>query len=432
MNYLQGLLQNLSNWAESALLTEATWIQLAVFIGCLAVSLVLARRPSGIISEYLERKQLPRLVHSLLHGIRATVPALLTLLLIWLYLPLAARYTWPVELIRVAATLTAAWVVIRFLSVFIQQKALARWLAWGIWLIAALHILELLDPAATMLEGLAIKFGETRISLWMILKGLAALGAFLWLAMIISRLAEQRLHAVTHLTPSQQVLFGKIIKISLIALAIVIAINTIGIDLTAFTVFSGALGLGVGFGLQKVISNFISGIILLLDRSIKPGDVIALGNTYGWVNALSARHVSVITRDGKETLIPNELLITDKVENWSYSSNNIRVKIPVGVSYHSDIHLALQLLKDAAAECERVMREPAPNALVREFGDSSVNLELRIWINDPVNGMGNIQSEVMLSIWDKFHEHGIEIPFPQRDIHLKSMPEPLPQQGQGE
>jgi small-conductance mechanosensitive channel len=251
-------------------------------------------------------------------------------------------------------------------------------------------------------------------------KGLLAFAAVLWVANVLARLSETQIQRVDQLTPSLRVLISKVLRVMFIVFAIVIGLNTVGIDLTSLAVFSGAVGVGLGFGLQKVVSNFISGIILLLDRSIKPGDVIAIEDTYGWVNKLSARHVSVITRDGKEHLIPNELLITERVENWSYSDRNIRLKIPVGISYDADPREALALMKEAAAECPRILKKPEPRALMIGFGDSSVDLELRCWISDPNNGVANIKSDVLLLIWDKLHEHGIEIPFPQRDVHIKS------------
>ena len=205
----------------------------------------------------------------------------------------------------------------------------------------------------------------------------------------------------------------------LLAIAILLGLNLVGLDPTVFTVFSGAFGLGVGFGLQKIISNFISGIILLSDKSIKPGDVIGVGNTYGWVNSLGARYVSVITRDGKEHLIPNELLITEKVENWSFTNNDVRLRIPMRIAYDTDVHQAIQLILEVAHHIPRILNHPEPKCLVRAFGDFAIDLELRVWIDDPANGMGSVQSEVLLGVLDKFKEHGINIPYPRYDITNK-------------
>ncbi|MCZ6859495.1 MAG: mechanosensitive ion channel, partial [Alphaproteobacteria bacterium] len=205
-----------------------------------------------------------------------------------------------------------------------------------------------------------------------------------------------------------------------IIVAVFAALNSIGIDLTALAVFSGAVGLGIGFGLQKVISNLISGVILLMDKSVKPGDVIAIGDTFGWINTLSARYVSVITRDGIEHLIPNEELISQRVENWSYSNTLVRFRMPIGISYDSDVVNAMALTVEAAKMVERVRDDPAPVCRLMNFGDNAIELELRIWISDPQAGVANVRSEVLLNIWTMFNENGIEFPYTQRDLHIKS------------
>ena len=239
-------------------------------------------------------------------------------------------------------------------------------------------------------------------------------------ALLISRLIENSLKSSISLSPSMVVLSGKLVRITLVTAAFLVAISTVGIDLSIFTFFGGALGVGLGFGLQKVVSNFISGIILLMDKSIKPGDVISIGNTYGWVNSLNARYVSLDTRDGIEHLIPNEELIITRVENWSHSHNRVRLKIPIGIHYDSDVKKAMGLCEEAAQEIERILKHPAPVCLVSGFGDNSVDLEVRMWISDPHNGLSNIKSQILLKVWDKFHEHDIEIPYPQRDLHIKN------------
>ncbi len=259
-----------------------------------------------------------------------------------------------------------------------------------------------------------------KISLLTVTNSVILLFVLIWAASLLSNVVARRVRASKDLTPSIQVLIAQLFRIMLIVVAVLIAIDTVGIDLSALAVFGGALGVGLGFGLQKIVSNFISGIILLLDKSIKPGDVIAVGNTYGWIKELRARYVSVLTRDGVEILIPNESLITERVENWSFSDRNVRFKIPIGVSYHSDVDLAIKLCLEAAVDAPRVHDDPKPVCLMKGFGDSSVDLELRIWVSDPEAGRGNVQSDVLLRVWRKFHEHGIEIPFPQRDLHIKS------------
>ncbi len=326
-----------------------------------------------------------------------------------------------VTFLSIITNLTAAWVAIRFTSSFVENKSMARWIALLAWGIAALNIIGKLDPVLTGMDSFGFTLGKTRLSLLIAAKGLLTLTGLLWLATVVAGITEKRLSSVTTLTPSLRVLIAKFTRILLIALAILVALNTFGIDLTSLTVFSGAVGVGLGFGLQKVVSNFISGIILLLDRSIKPGDVIYIRDTdtYGWVNRLGGRCVSVLTRDGKEHLIPNESLITEKVENWSYSSRDVRLKIPVGISYESDPNKALAIMLEIAGQCTRVLRQPEPNALVCRFSDSAIDLELRCWINDPVNGIGNITSMLLLEIWKRFQENNIAFPYPQRDLHIR-------------
>jgi small-conductance mechanosensitive channel len=216
----------------------------------------------------------------------------------------------------------------------------------------------------------------------------------------------------------------KSVHITLLFLACLVALNSIGINLTALTLFSGAIGVGIGFGLQKIVGNFISGLILLSDKSIKPGDVVQLADVYGFVNHMGGRYVSVVTRDEKEYLIPNEDLITQQVINWSYSSRKIRIRVPVGISYNADPHGAIELISKVVSGIDRILVEPAPRCLLRGFGESSVDLELRFWIDDPQNGVANVTSEALLKIWDALKENSIEIPFPQRDLHLKGL-EPI-------
>jgi len=278
----------------------------------------------------------------------------------------------------------------------------------------------LLDQTTEMLDRIALRFGGLRISALTIIEASLSLAVLLWVATIAGRLLERRITTLPNLTPSLQVLLSKLLKIVFVGLAVIVALNSVGIDLTAFAVFTGALGVGIGFGLQKPMSNFVSGVMLLLDKSVKPGDVISVGENYGWVSSLGARYVAVVTRDGTEYLIPNEDLITHQVVNWSHTSSRVRLKIPIGISYNADVRKARALCLEAAAETQRVLKDPAPVCLLLGFGDSSVELDLRIWIQDPKNGVRNVKSDVLLLVWDKFHAHGIEIPFPQRDLHLKT------------
>ena len=249
---------------------------------------------------------------------------------------------------------------------------------------------------------------------------------------IARRVLSHSIQRSNGLDPAQKLLADKLATVVIMGVAFFIGIDILGIDLTALAFFSGALGLAVGFGMQKTVGNLIAGIILLMDRSIKPGDVIAVGESFGWVNKIGVRAVSIITRDGKEHLIPNEILMTEEVENWSYSSLEVRVHIEVGVSYNCDIRLAQELMVEAALDAPRVLKSPKPKTLLLEFGDSSVKFDIRVWIRDPEEGVGSVRSEILNRIWWKFKENDIEIPFPQRDLHIKEWPEGKPMALAGE
>jgi small-conductance mechanosensitive channel len=338
----------------------------------------------------------------------------------WLCNWLAHSLDYEPGLMHITASLLSAWVIIRIATTFIRSDLLGRAVATVAWLVAALNIIGWLDQTILLLNYVGMDFGSVRVSLFTVLKGMLALGVLLWVSNVLATLFENRIRSIPDLTPSVQELFAKLFKLTAIFIAVMVAISAVGIDLTAFAVVGGAVGVGVGLGLQKIVANLISGIILLMDKSIKPGDIIAVGDYYGRVDSLGARYVSVTTRDGIEHLIPNEELIVTRVENWSHSNNLYRMRLPVGVHYKSDVKLAMRLCREAAAETTRVLTNPAPNCLMRGFGDNSVDLEIRFWIDDPMNGRANVKSDMLVLIWDKFAAHDIEIPYPQRDIHLRS------------
>jgi small-conductance mechanosensitive channel len=281
-----------------------------------------------------------------------------------------------------------------------------------------------LEPVTRVLDRVGVTVGTTRISLLIILQIGVTLLILLAVVRLLSRVANHSIKRSRGLDPTQQLLAQKLVGIALLVAAFFIGIDIVGIDLTALAVFSGAFGLAIGFGLQKTFGNLIAGIILLMDRSVKPGDVIVVGESFGHVTKIGVRAVSIVTRDGKEHLIPNENLMTQEVENWSYSSPNVRVHIPVGVAYGSDLALAQKLMIEAAAEPERVLKAPSPTVWLRAFGESSVDHEILVWIKDPESGVGNVQSQILNRLWVLFKENGIELPFPQRDIRIKEWPGP--------
>lgn len=322
--------------------------------------------------------------------------------------------------IVVTSSLLTAWIVISIATVFVANPIWSRVIVLAAWVVAALNILGLLDDAIALLGGAAFTLGQVNVSALTIIQGVITLVILLWVTALAGQLIEGRIKASPNLTPSIQVLATKLLRIGLGLIAFVFAFTIVGIDVTAFAVFGGAIGVGLGFGLQKIFANLVSGFILLIDKSIKPGDVIAVTDYYGRVDSLGARYVSVLTRDGIEHLIPNEELITTRVENWSHTQNLLRIKKTVGIHYKSDVRKAIELCLQAAAETPRILKDPAPVCHLQDFADSAVNLEIRFWIDDPMNGRANVVSGLLLRVWDRFHEHGIEIPYPQRDIHFRS------------
>ncbi len=329
----------------------------------------------------------------------------------------------PHHLITVTVSLLTAWIIIRLTTVLIRDQTWSKLISVAAWIVAALNILHLLAPTMAFLDSVGVTFGDLRISALLVIKSMISLAILLWLAVLSSRLLEQRIKAMPNVNPSLRVLLTKILKIALVVIALTVGLGIAGIDLTAFAVFSGALGVGVGLGLQKSISNLFTGMMILMDKSIKPGDVIEVGATYGRINSLGGRYVSVITQDGIEHLIPNEEIITQRVANWTRSDNNVRVRLGIGVDYATDLPEAIRVSIAAAESVERVISSQPPKCIVRGFGDSSIDLELRVWINDPQNGIANVSSEVYLEVWRSFKKAGIQMPFPQRDLHIKALPQ---------
>jgi small-conductance mechanosensitive channel len=407
---------------RDAVLSPGTGLQVIAVAIAFGLAWLLGRMLRPALLSLVERltpegrgERIRRQVHDL------TMPVV-WLLLQWSFLATAVRNEQPSEVLRITSTLLAAWVVIHLASSIFRDPSWYRGIATMAWIVAALRLLHLLEPTLEFLDELAITLGGVRLSAFLVLKGGLLAAVLLRSALAVSAVLQRRIDSLPNLTPSARVLTGKVLQLVLVTLAVVVALGSIGIDLTAFAIFSGAVGVGVGFGLQKVVSNLISGIILLVDRSVKPGDVIEVGQTYGWVNSLGARYASIITRDGTEHLIPNEDLITLPVVNWSFSNSLVRRKVPIGIHYNSDLDLATKLILEAARATDRVLVQPAPVCLLKGFGDSSVDLELRFWISDPQNGVSNVADGVLRKVWHAFHEHGVEIPYPQRDIHLRSAP----------
>ncbi|MBN9674012.1 mechanosensitive ion channel family protein [Roseibium aggregatum] len=416
--------QSLARGVLNYLLTPWMFYQIAIIAVLFAAARLLKWRIEPRLEERARRIEghpgLLRVVIALLRRL----DWIFFNLFLFLTLTVMRAVTWPSRshFIYIVFSLSLVWLFVSVFSRIIRNRLAARILTWLAWIYAALVILNFDDEAATFLDSYALPLGELRLSALIVLKAAALLIATIWLAVVTGRFLDEQVQKSEELTPSIRVLIGKVVKFGLVLIAATVALSSVGIDLSAFTVFTGAVGLGLGFGLQKVISNFISGIIILLDKSIKPGDTISLEGTFGWIRELRARFVSVVTRDGREYLIPNEDFITHRVINWSFSDDLVRLDVNFGVSYDCDPHEVSALAIAAARSVARVDLSKNPVCWLTGFGDSSLDFVLRFWISDPQQGLTNIRGQVLLALWDTFKENNIAIPYPHREVILKTPP----------
>ena len=418
---LQALFDGVLGFGESVLSPGWRQNQILILLALVALAWILHRVTGVMLQNWVRSRE----------GwskwqLRVVVQVKRRLGLIWFALLAGILYqvmqniTWPSRsyLIGLAATLAAIYVGIAFAARLVRNRPLRRMVTWGLWIYATLYMLNVADDVAVFLDGVALTIGEFRLSVLTVLTALVVVGALLTMARLVSTTTAATIRKNEDISPSMQVLAVKGVQILLYGLAFFIGVRAVGIDLTGLAVLSGAIGVGLGFGLQKVVSNLVSGVIILLDKSIKPGDVISLGETFGWIQTLGARYASVVTRDGKEYLIPNEDLITGQVVNWSHSNDFVRLDIYFGTAYSDDPHVVRKLAVDAAKGVDRVLSYKAPVCHIVGFGDSSVDYILRFWIKDPTGGLTNIRGNVYLALWDAFKENDISIPFPQREVKI--------------
>lgn len=331
----------------------------------------------------------------------------------------------PLHFIGAAIDLVFAWICIRLLSFAVSSHAASVTLSLLAWTIAALNILDLYRPFDAWMKTVPVyESKHYHISLYDIASSIVVLGVLLWVTRLILRFLQRQISTSPSLTPSLQVLLGQVLQIVLPALAIVIGLQTVGVDLTTLNVAFGAIGLGVGLGLQKIVSNLVAGLTLLLGKTIKPGDTLAYKQTFGTVTGMGARYVTLRTLGGVEHLIPNDQFLENGVENWSYTDAKMCLSATVGISYENDPHQALALCIAAAKSVPRVLANPGPGAALKEFGDSAIVLDVYFWIDDPETGTSNVKSAVLLAIWDSFKQAGISMPYPHRDVRVIAMPDP--------
>ncbi|WGW04717.1 mechanosensitive ion channel family protein [Tropicibacter oceani] len=409
----QALLTNLLRpWAGYQLL-----IALAVFV-CVHL-LAAALRPR--LNDWLRtREGWPKWKLRIGLIVHRRLRMIFFVIVIWIVVLVMREVTWPSRsyILGIIANLATAWLFIVFATRLIINPLLRNLARYGAWTWVTLSILGITDETQAVLESIALTIGETRLSLWLVVKAFVLLALLIAIARFAASTSASGIRNNKDISPSMQVLAIKFLQVVLYGSAFFMGLKLVGFDLTGLAVLSGAIGVGLGFGLQKVVSNLVSGIIILLDKSIKPGDVISLGETFGWIQSLGARYVSVVTRDGKEYLIPNEDLITGQVVNWSHTNDFVRLDIYFGTAYSDDPHLVRKIAVEAAKGVERVLSFKPPVCHIVGFGDSSVDYILRFWITDPTGGLTNIRGNVYLALWDAFKENDISIPFPQREVKI--------------
>ncbi len=397
---------------------EFTSVWLIVQLGLIALAAVIGTLSAAVLRRRIDIASLSMgwlpLLRLLARLVLANIGTIVFIVVVLTVRHSMLSLTWPSRsyLLGVAASLATAWVVIALLAGLIRNQFVYRLVAVSAWAVAALSILDLLQPTAQALDSVAVVVGGLRITPLLAIKTTVLMMLTLWAANAASDFLDKRVQSSTDLTPSIAVLIGKLIRLLLIAFAILIVLSTVGIDLSALAFFSGAVGVGLGFGLQKIVSNLVSGIILLADKSIKPGDVISVGDHFGRVGNMGARYTSVDTRDGREYLIPNEDFITQRVANWTYSSDLVRLFVKFNTTYDSDPRQAQEAAVEAALSIERVLKKPAPQCMLTEFGSTSIEFELWFWIKDPAAGVTNVKSDVLLALWDTLGQHGVNIPKP--------------------
>lgn len=401
-----------------------TGIVIALIIAALAVGLF-AGRWLGPPAEALWKRGLGHHAEALGHRVGSMIRHGSAALLLVI---LQASGTWP-PLAGALIGFFLAAATARMLVQALRGLNIPRWMAWSVSFIVFTaifsHSVGGLKAIRDTLRNIGFDIGSSHFSLYSLIIALVIIVALLAAVRLANRLIGHAILGTQEFDPTQKLLAQKLAGIAVIVLAFFFGIDLLDISLTSLTVFSGALGLAVGFGLQKTVGNLIAGIILLMDRSIKPGDVIVVADKdVGWVNKIGVRAVSVITRDGKEHLIPNEDLMTTAVENWSYTDRNVRVRIPVTVSYDCDLALAQELMLRAATESPRVLDTPKSNVWLTKLGENGVEHEVLVWINDPESGVGNVRSDVLNRLWVLFKDNGIIVPYPRRDVRVATVKAP--------
>jgi len=397
---------------------QVVW-QIAILLACFALAWAAGR------ALRLARVEADGIWKFGVGGLRRILFPAVALIPLLLGISLLKRWI-EVDLLRLFVPLLVSLLLVRIFFYLLRHvfargsvvRSFERAIAVVVWGALVLHVSGLLPEVVDYLDGITFHLGKQKLTTWLVLQGLFWVVITLLAALWLSGAIEARLMRADSLHSSLRVVFARAAKSLLVVLAVLMVLPLVGIDLTVLSVFGGAIGVGLGFGLQKIASNYVSGFIILLDRSIRIGDLITADNFYGEVKDITTRYVVVRALDGREAIIPNELLITATVLNHSYSNRQIRLAIQVQVAYKGDPERAMQLMVEVAGKHPRVLAEPPPKAFLARFADSGMELELGVWIDDPETGMLNIRSEINLAIWHAFQQAGIEIPYPQREVRV--------------
>jgi small-conductance mechanosensitive channel len=417
-----------------ALLADLQNLSILWQAGALAVCLLIAWQISRVLRVRLLRApagaSLEQTTRISVGGLSRLIFPFSALLLVYAGRWALRQFQPATHLLDVAVPLLFSFALVRII-LYLLRHAFApsgplrhweRFIAWTVWIGLALHITGVLPEIMKLLEDFAFNIGGHRISLLDVLSGAISLAVTVLIALWLGRMVETRVMAARGLDAGTRAVLSRLAKTALVVLAVLIALPLVGIDVTVLSVLGGAVGVGVGFGLQKITANYISGFIILLDRSIAPGALVTVDGRHGTVTRITARYLVVKELDGTEAIIPNETAVSSTVINHSYSDPRVRVDVPIQVSYDSDVELAMRLMREAGERHARVLKDPAPAVVLKQFGESGVDLELYLWISDPQAGRGNLRSDVYLDLWRAFKSNGIEIPFPQRDVRIVGTP----------
>ncbi len=417
---MQNLSQNFDSLI-SQLGTPSGWVQLGVLAFGFSVAWVVARLIRGRIPGDLE----PGALKIGAGGVQRLLIPLLALVFIWL--GKVACATWqPVPILSVAVLLVAAFAVIR-LTLYLTRhlfpsspllKASERAIAFTVWAVAALYLTGLLPEISAALDDISFVFSGKKITMLLVMQAMLSLLLTLFIALSLSIVVENRVMKAKSLDTSMRVFAGKLVRALAFVIAFLIALPLLGIDITALSVFGGALGVGLGLGLQKIASNYVSGFVILLDRSIRPGDLVTINDRHGVVSDIRARYTVVRGLDGTEAIIPNDSIIGNMLLNHTYTDRVVAVKATVSVSFQSDLEKALALLLAAGTSQTRVLETPPPAVFIKSIGDNGIDLELTVWIRDAEDGQGSLRSGIYLDVLRAFRREGIDIPYPQREIRM--------------